>query len=57
MPVPHLGGPPGEAPLVDLLDVNVLGTHHVLEAARRATVPRTVPRVTGFHPTAHRTGP
>ncbi|WP_411069913.1 NAD-dependent epimerase/dehydratase family protein [Streptomyces sp. cmx-4-25] len=57
----HLGGLPDEAPLAHLLDVNVLGTHHVLEAARRAAVPRVVlagsNRVTGFYPTAHRTGP
>ncbi|MGW1490435.1 NAD-dependent epimerase/dehydratase family protein [Streptomyces sp. NPDC002402] len=29
----HLGGIPDEAPLEHLLDANVLGTHHVLEAA------------------------
>ncbi|MEU1457394.1 hypothetical protein [Streptomyces avermitilis] len=29
----HLGGLPDEAPLEYLLDANVLGTHHVLEAA------------------------
>ncbi|MFE6668879.1 NAD-dependent epimerase/dehydratase family protein [Streptomyces sp. NPDC057697] len=39
-----------------------LGTHHVLEAARRAAIPRVVlvassNRVSGFCPTAHRTGP
>lgn len=57
----HLGGLPDEAPLEHLLDANVLGTHHVLEAARRAAIPRVVlassNRVTGFYPTAHRTGP
>lgn len=55
----HLGGVPDEAPLERLLDTNVLGTHHVLEAARRAAVPRVViassNRVAGFYPTAHRT--
>ncbi|MET7609203.1 NAD-dependent epimerase/dehydratase family protein [Streptomyces avermitilis] len=57
----HLGGLPDEAPLEHLLDANVLGTHHVLEAARRAAIPRVVlassNRVSGFYPTAHRTGP
>ncbi|MFF1812652.1 NAD-dependent epimerase/dehydratase family protein [Streptomyces sp. NPDC058251] len=57
----HLGGLPDEAPFEDLLDANVLGTHHVLEAARRAAIPRVVlagsNRVTGFYPTGHRTGP
>ncbi|MFK0050452.1 NAD-dependent epimerase/dehydratase family protein [Streptomyces sp. NPDC090741] len=57
----HLGGLPDEAPLPDLLEVNVLGTHSVLEAARRTAVPRVVlassNRVTGFYPTAHLTGP
>ncbi|MDR6975060.1 uronate dehydrogenase [Streptomyces sp. 3330] len=57
----HLGGLPDEAPLEQLLEANVLGTHHVLEAARRARIPRVVlagsNRVTGFYPTAHRTDP
>ncbi|MEU0571956.1 NAD(P)-dependent oxidoreductase [Nonomuraea sp. NPDC005983] len=57
----HLGGLPDEAPLPDLLDTNVLGTHNVLEAARRAGTARVVlassNRVTGFYPNAHRTGP
>ncbi|MYW03874.1 NAD(P)-dependent oxidoreductase [Streptomyces sp. SID3343] len=57
----HLGGLPNEAPLDLLLDTNVLGTHHVLEAARRTAIPRVVlassNRVSGFYPTAHRTGP
>ncbi|WP_063750096.1 NAD-dependent epimerase/dehydratase family protein [Kitasatospora cheerisanensis] len=57
----HLGGLPDEASLPDLLDVNVLGTHHVLEAARRTGIPRVVlassNRVTGFHPAGHLTGP
>lgn len=50
----HLAGLPDEAPLADLLDANVLGTFHVLEAARRQQVDRVVlassNRVTGFHP-------
>ncbi|WP_177154069.1 NAD(P)-dependent oxidoreductase [Streptomyces sp. 2131.1] len=57
----HLGGLPDEAPLEDLLDANVLGTHHVLEAARRGAIPRVVlagsNRVSGFYPVSHRTGP
>ncbi|MGC5014250.1 NAD-dependent epimerase/dehydratase family protein [Streptosporangium sp. DT93] len=52
--VVHLAGVPDEAPLPDLLEGNVLGTHHVLEAARRAGVGRVVlassNRLTGFHP-------
>ncbi|MEU2630087.1 NAD(P)-dependent oxidoreductase [Kitasatospora sp. NPDC007106] len=57
----HLAGIPDEAPLADLLDVNVLGTHNVLEAARRLGIERVVlagsNRVTGFHPVGRRTGP
>ncbi|MFI6491413.1 NAD-dependent epimerase/dehydratase family protein [Streptomyces sp. NPDC050564] len=57
----HLGGLPDEAPLPDLLEANVLGTHHVLEAARRTGIERVVlagsNRVTGFHPAGHLTGP
>ncbi|MFJ8038918.1 NAD-dependent epimerase/dehydratase family protein [Kitasatospora sp. NPDC096147] len=57
----HLGGLPDEAPLPDLLQANVLGTHHVLEAARRTGIARVVlagsNRVTGFYPVGHRTGP
>nr|WP_240979883.1 NAD(P)-dependent oxidoreductase [Streptomyces sp. HNM0574] len=57
----HLGGIPDEAPLDELLDANVLGTHHVLEAARRTGIPRVVlassNRVTGCYPAAHRTAP
>ncbi|WCN78658.1 NAD-dependent epimerase/dehydratase family protein [Micromonospora sp. LH3U1] len=52
--VVHLAGVPDEAPLAELLDANVLGTFHVLEAARRQQVDRVVlassNRVTGFHP-------
>ncbi|MFG2576320.1 NAD-dependent epimerase/dehydratase family protein [Streptomyces sp. NPDC048481] len=57
----HLGGVPDEAPLPDLLEANVLGTHHVLEAARRTGIKRVVlassNRVTGFYPVGHLTGP
>ncbi|WP_236654769.1 NAD-dependent epimerase/dehydratase family protein [Streptacidiphilus anmyonensis] len=57
----HLGGVPDEAPLPDLLEANVLGTHHVLEAARRTGIERVVlassNRVTGFYATGHLTGP
>ncbi|THA77794.1 NAD(P)-dependent oxidoreductase [Streptomyces sp. A0642] len=57
--VVHLGGVPDEAPLTDLLDANVLGTHHVLEAARRLGTERVVlassNRVTGFYPVGHLT--
>ncbi|WP_406004796.1 NAD(P)-dependent oxidoreductase [Streptomyces sp. NBC_00637] len=56
----HLGGVPDEAPLPDLLEANVLGTHHVLEAARRTGIERVVMassnRVTGFYPAGHLTG-
>ncbi|MFG2823718.1 NAD-dependent epimerase/dehydratase family protein [Kitasatospora sp. NPDC048365] len=59
--VVHLAGMPDEAPLAELLEANVLGTQHVLEAARRARVRRVVlassNRVTGFYPAGHRTGP
>ncbi|MEV4563618.1 NAD(P)-dependent oxidoreductase [Nonomuraea sp. NPDC049419] len=54
--VVHLAGVPDEAPLPDLLDGNVLGTHHVLEAARRQGVRRVVlagsNRLTGCYPAA-----
>ncbi|MFI8823430.1 NAD-dependent epimerase/dehydratase family protein [Streptomyces sp. NPDC053431] len=57
----HLGGLPDEAPLPELLDTNVLGTHHVLEAARRRGIHRVVlagsNRVTGFCPVGRPTGP
>ncbi|MFI1582710.1 NAD-dependent epimerase/dehydratase family protein [Embleya sp. NPDC020630] len=56
----HLAGVPNEAPLADLLEANVLGTHHVLEAARRTGIERVVlassNHVTGFHPAGHLTG-
>jgi uronate dehydrogenase len=56
--VVHLAGVPDEAPLADLLDANVMGAHHVLEAARRAGVGRVVlassNRLTGCYPSAQR---
>ncbi|MFC7741457.1 NAD-dependent epimerase/dehydratase family protein [Nocardiopsis composta] len=52
--VVHLAGIPDEAPLPDLLRANVEGVQHVLEAARRAAVPRVVlassNRATGNYP-------
>ncbi|MCP2355830.1 uronate dehydrogenase [Nonomuraea thailandensis] len=54
--VVHLAGLPDEAPLPELLEANVLGTHHVLEAARLAGVRRVVlassNRLTGCYPAA-----
>lgn len=51
----HLGGLSDEADLHDLAQVNVVGTYHVLEAARRSGVRRVVyassNRVTGMYPT------
>ena len=52
----HLGGYPTEADFHDLADVNIVGTYHVLEAARRAGVKRVAyassNRITGFYPVA-----
>jgi uronate dehydrogenase len=52
--VVHLGGVPDEAPLPDLLDCNVRGTHNVLEGARQQGVGRVLlassNRLTGFYP-------
>ncbi len=49
----HLGGIPDEADFHDLATVNIVGTYHVLEAARRAGVPRVVyassNRLTGMY--------
>lgn len=51
--VVHLGGIPDEAPLPELVESNILGTHNVLEAARRHGLRRIVVastnRVTGFY--------
>ncbi|GAB2931005.1 NAD-dependent epimerase/dehydratase family protein [Nonomuraea fastidiosa] len=59
--VVHLAGVPDEAPLPDLLEGNVLGTHHVLEAARRTGVRRVVlassNRLTGCYPAAQTVSP
>jgi uronate dehydrogenase len=50
----HLGGEPGEAAFDDLVDPNVRGVFHVLDAARRAGASRVVlassNHVTGFYP-------
>lgn len=52
--VVHLGGVPDEAPFPEVLDGNVLGTHHVLEAVRRRGIGRVVlassNRLTGCYP-------
>ncbi|MQY08122.1 NAD-dependent epimerase/dehydratase family protein [Actinomadura macrotermitis] len=59
--VVHLAGVPDEAPLDELLTGNVLGTHHVLEAARRTGVRRVVlassNRLTGGYPMSETVGP
>lgn len=50
----HLGGKADEAEFEEILSSNIVGTHHVFEAARRAGVRRVVyassHHVTGFHP-------
>ncbi|WP_293694893.1 NAD(P)-dependent oxidoreductase [uncultured Agrococcus sp.] len=50
----HLGGLSDEADFRDLAEVNIVGTYHVLEAARRAAVPRVIyassNRSTGMYP-------
>lgn len=53
--VVHLAGIPREAPFEDLLDHNIRGTYHVLEAARKSSSCRRVVlsstnHVTGFYP-------
>ncbi|MFS0713378.1 NAD(P)-dependent oxidoreductase [Microbacterium sp. 2P01SA-2] len=57
----HLGGLSDEADFHDLAHVNIVGTYHVLEAARRAGVPRVVyassNRVTGMYSTQTLVGP
>ncbi|GAB2561941.1 NAD-dependent epimerase/dehydratase family protein [Leucobacter ruminantium] len=57
----HLGAIPDEADFHDLATVNVVGTYHVLEAARRAGVPRVVyassNRVTGMYPASTAVSP
>lgn len=53
----HLGGLADEADFHDLADVNIVGTYHLLEAARLNSVRRVVyassNRATGFYPTGH----
>jgi uronate dehydrogenase len=57
----HLAGVADEAPLADLVAGNVLGTHHVLEAARLDRVARVVlassNRVTGGYPVTETVSP
>lgn len=52
--VVHLGGIPDEAHFADLVHSNIIGSHHVFEAARVLGIPRVVyassNRATGFHP-------
>jgi uronate dehydrogenase len=52
----HLAGISDEADFHDLVDVNIVGSYHVLEAARRNGVGRVVyassNHVTGFYPTS-----
>ncbi|MDV6012554.1 NAD(P)-dependent oxidoreductase [Haloechinothrix sp. LS1_15] len=58
--VVHLAALPGEAPWPDVLHANIHGTYTVLEAARRAGVPRVVlassNHAVGFHPLADGVG-
>jgi uronate dehydrogenase len=53
----HLGGLADEADFHDLAEINIVGTYHLLEAARLNSVPRVVyassNRATGFYPTNH----
>lgn len=57
----HLGGIPDEADFHDLAEVNIVGTYHVLEASRRAGVPRVVyassNRLTGLYPSGTHVAP
>lgn len=57
----YLGGIPDEEDFHDLAEVNIVGTYHVLEAARRAGVPRVVyassNRLTGMYPSAATVSP
>ena len=52
--VVHLAGIPDEAHFADLVESNIIGTHHVLEAARTLGIRRVVyassNRATGFNP-------
>lgn len=57
----HLGAIADEADFHDLADVNIVGTFHVLEAARRHGIGRVLiassNHVTGLYPTAATIGP
>ena len=57
----HLGGFPTEEDFHDIAQVNIVGTFHVFEAARRAGVSRVVlastNHVTGFYPVDVRVDP
>lgn len=57
----HLGGIADEADFHDLAEVNIVGTYHVLEAARRAGVARVVyassNRLTGMYPAGEHISP
>lgn len=52
--VVHLAGIPDEAHFADMVQSNIIGSHHVFEAARALGIPRVVyassNRATGFHP-------
>jgi uronate dehydrogenase len=52
--VVHLAGIPDEAHFADLVESNIIGTHHVFEACRVLGIPRVVyassNRATGFNP-------
>ena len=56
--VVHLAAISGESDLPSIVQANILGTYHVLEAARRQAVPRVVlassNHVVGYHPTSGR---
>ena len=57
----HLAGIPDEDSFQRILDVNMVGTYNVFEAARRQHAQRVVlassAHVTGFYPTSQRIGP
>jgi uronate dehydrogenase len=57
----HLAGIPDEDTFERILDINVRGSYHVLEAARRQGCSRVVlassAHVTGFYPTEQHIGP
>jgi uronate dehydrogenase len=59
--VVHLGGIPDEAGFAEVMEANVQGTYHVLEAARRQGVRRVVlassNRAAGFYPVSELVSP